>query len=171
MEQTGEMSHTIKVKLVLIVQTMIELVTYISSQAVKFFTENSKFGTFMHNVSLRVFSNWWHVKPRTINKISISSKQSYQERAPNNTQQFSSTFFAILHQITKHDTMSSKILALNHIRLTDYDYHIDQCSCSDECRLSQEERNGRTERFKRAMMILRQRNPFKMSKSVDCIIR
>ena len=129
---------------------------------------------YIHTGHFRDVLNWWHVKPKSINKIAISSKPSQESLTSTNgntNQEFSSKFFAILHQISKNDQMSAKILKLNHIQLTDYEYHVDPCNCCDECKLVNDEQSGRIDRFKRAIMILRQRNPFKMSKNVECIIR
>jgi len=172
MEQMERLYSKTKLKGILLLNLLLGNVKYMFFQTVNFSSQYSqKFALMTHILK---FLNWWNVKPKTIKKITISSKPSPEQKATNSNctnEDFSSTFFAILHQISKNDTMSAKILALNHIYLRDYEYHIDQCNCCDECKLAHEERSGRTERFKRAMMILRQRNPFKMSKSIDCIIR
>ena len=175
MEQMERLHSRIKLKGILLINFLLQSVKYIFFQTTSFFIQySSKFPLPIHSGHIHKFLNWWKAKPRTINKITISSKPSPEQRASNangTSAEFSSAFFAALHQISKNDTMSAKILALNHIHLRDYEYHIDQCNCCDECKLAHEERSGRIDRFKRAMMILRQRNPFKVSKSIDCIIR
>ena len=175
MERIESIYRRIKSRTFILFQMALEFFKYTSSHLINFYTKyQHKFGLSNHTGYLRKISNWWYVKPKTINKIAISSKPSLESVTPTNgntNQEFSSTFFAVLHQISKHDQMSAKILQLNHIQLTDYEYHVDSCNCCDECKLVNEEQSGRIDRFKRAIMILRQRNPFKMSKNVDCIIR
>lgn len=162
-----------KLKLFFLLKTFLEYVKYLLTQIFVFFEKNVNISNpFILASLIKKILNWRRAKPKMIKRIAVSSKPSMEEMTSNNgTQYFSSRFFAVLHQISKHDPLSAKILALNHIHLADYEYHIDPCNCCDECKLANEERSARTERFKRAMMILRQRNPFKMSKSIDCIIR
>ena len=175
MEKKERLFSKLKLRGILTLNVLLEFVKYFYFQIINFSTKYShKFAILTHTGHIFQFLNWWKVKPKTIKKITISSKPSSEQTASNANcthEDFSSTFFAVLHQISKNDTMSAKILALNHIHLRDYEYHIDQCNCCDECKLAHEERSERTERFKRAMMILRQRNPFKMSKSIDCVLR
>ena len=170
-EQNKGKFNKFKVKLILIMHTIITLIETVSYQTLIFIKENiTNFDNFIRSVNSQAVLNWWRVQPNTSSKITISSRQSSGEEPSTYTKQYSSTFFAILHQIIKHDPIAAKILELNYIRLTDHEYHIDQCNC-DECKLAQEARNGRDERIKRSMMILRQRNPFKMAKNIECIIR
>ena len=175
MEQMERLYYKIKLKGLLLLNIVLEKIKCIFFQTINFSAQYShKLVLLTQTGHIFKFLNWWKVKPKTIKKITISSKPLSEQNASNancTNENFSSTFFAVLHQISKNDTMSAKILALNHIYLRDYEYHIDQCNCCDECKIVHEERSGRTERFKRAMMILRQRNPFKMSKSIDCILR
>ena len=120
--------------------------------------------------SLKRFSGGMVIEKR-FSRLSISSKQPSQNANYNKDQLVSPTFLAVLHQISMNDPISAKILGLNQIHLIDYENHIEQCACCDECTLANEEKSQRPDRFKTAMMILRQRNPFRMSKSIDCIIR
>ena len=120
--------------------------------------------------SLKRFTGGMAIEKR-FSKLSISSKKPSPNANCNTNQLVSPTFLAVLHQISINDPISAKILGLNQIHLTDYENHIEQCNCCDECKLANEEKSQRPERFKTAMMILRQRNPFRMSKSIDCIIR
>ena len=120
--------------------------------------------------SLKRFSGGMVIEKR-FSRLSISSKQPPPNANCNKAPLVSSTFLAVLHQISINDPISAKILGLNQIHLIDYENHIEQCNCCDECKLANEEKSQRPDRFKTAMMILRQRNPFRMSKSIDCIIR
>ena len=120
--------------------------------------------------SLKRFSGGMVIEKR-FSRLSISSKQPSPNASCNKSRLISPTFLAVLHQISMNDPISAKILGLNQIHLIDYENHIEQCACCDECTLANEEKSQRPDRFKTAMMILRQRNPFRMSKSIDCIIR
>ena len=175
MERIERFFVKMKSALFLLIHMAYKILKYRFIRVHDFYTKyQPKYNIFTHIRYIRNVWDWWYVKPKTINKIAISSKASIESMTSTNgntNQEFSSKFFAVLHQISKHDQMSAKILQLNHIQLTDYEYHVDPCNCCDECKLVNEEQSGRIDRFKRAIMILRQRNPFKMSKNIDCIIR
>ena len=120
--------------------------------------------------SIKRFSGGIVIEKR-FSRLSVSSKQTSPNANCNRNHLVSPKFLAILHQISINDPISAKILGLNQIHLIDYENHIEQCACCDDCTLANEEKSQRPDRFKTAMMILRQRNPFRMSKSIDCIIR
>ena len=175
MERVKRIFEKMKSKIFILIHFVYEFMKYRTVRVRDFYTKyKPKLVGFIRTGYLRNVWNWWYVKPKSINKIAISNKPSQESMTSSNgntNQAFSSKFFAVLHQISKNDQMSAKILQLNHIQLTDYEYHVDPCNCCDECKLVNEEQSGRIDRFKRAIMILRQRNPFKMSKNIDCIIR
>ena len=175
MEETERLLNHLKVKVLLRMYTIATFVKVALSHVTLLFTPTMHIAKgFLNKINLQVlYRSWWAVETQTNHKITISSENSSTENNASlvdSFQQYSPTFLAILHQIEKHDAISAKILASNGVDLTDCEYHQDKCSC-DQCSDTQEQRSGRIERFKSAMMILRKRNPFRIAKNVQCIIR